>query len=552
MKINRKYIDILIKIMWVGVILVCIKSIFVDTGYDNAYTVSMAYRHINGDAMFTKMWEPHQTSMFVVEFLMLIYHIFVPSYTGVIVFLQLCGTLIIAGVCFLLFRLISQFSGKTVANFACMFYMIFSAKQSPFPDYAGLQIVFSVLLFIFLVRYLDSGKLYQLILSAFFLCLEVLAYPSCIIGYVAVIAILAICSKTRLIDMLVFTATCAVTGLIYAGYFVIRIGFGNLLLMVNNIFLGDSHSATSENYSSYFQGMPVIFLWLLVSMLAALVTYYVVNRFRKNTVNLFTYFGIYAVIYHFILLLIQKKIGFDFYCSIYIIPVSLMIFSGFGYKYLSQKEKTLWISGILISAASFFSTMMLSDLGLITVLAYLVLGGVVSFIPISHMKKETTGLLISVCACVIIHRGLVVWGYGNKWGVNLIYEVENVVRSGPSAGVVCDYMTYYMTEENIRSHSEYITKDDTFLLVDTWVFDPVEFLLAPGSIANPTTIDTPIFNESTLEYFRYNPDKTPTVIAVSCWYGNLKIDENSFIMKWIYENYHEVGDGSYWRYYRIN
>lgn len=552
MKNNRNYIDIIIRILWVGVILACIKSIFADTGFDNGYTVAMAYRHINGDAMFTEMWEPHQTSMFVVEILMRIYRIFVPSYTGVVVFLQLCGTLINGFVCHLLYKLLKKVSDKTTANLACMFYMLFNVKQSPFPDYAGMQIAFSVLLFIYLVKFLESAKVKHLIAAAVFLCLEVLAYPSCIIAYAAVIAILGICSSRRLRDMLIFTAACGVIGLVYTGYFVIRVGFGNLLLMVNNIFLADSHSTTPDFYESYLQGFPIIIIWLAISFGAAFLTHFIVKKYRENTWSLFTFFGIYAVIYHFAILVLQKKIGTDFYCAIYIIPISLMILAGFGYKRLTPNEKTVWLTGILISAASFFSTQLLTDLGLITVLAYLVLGGVVSFIPISHMKKETIGFLISVCVCVIVHRGLVVWGYGNKWGVNLVYEVENVVRSGPSAGVVCDYMTYYMTEENTRDHSLYIGSDDTFLLVDTWVFDPVEFLLPAGEIANPTTIDTPIFNENTLEYFRCNPSKTPSVIAVSCWYGNLKLEEDSFIMQWIYENYHPVGDGSYWRYYRRN
>lgn len=551
MKIRNITTDTIIKILWIGAVFACIKSIFTDTGFDNAYTVAMAYRHINGDTMFIKMWEPHQTSMFVAELLMRFYRLFVPSFTGVTIYLQVWGVIIHAFVGSRIYKLFNEVSGKTIANLTCIFYLLFNVKQSLFPDYASMQIAFSVLLFICLVKYLASSKIPYLILAAVFLCLEVLAYPSCLIAYVAVIVILCLKSSSILKDIAIFTATCAFIGLVYAGYFIVKIGFLDMVTLVQNIFLADSHSTTPNFYQSYVQGFPIIIFWLAISLIAAFLVRFAVYKIRNISLNPYACFGVSAVIFHFAILVLQKKLSVDFYCSIYIIPLALIVFSCFGFNKLNDSEKTLWIAGICISVASFFSTQLLTDLGLLTVCAYLVLGGIVSFVPISRMKKETISLLVAVCACVVIHRTLVVWGYGNKWGVNFVYEVENIVRSGPNAGVVCDYMTYYMTEESIKDHNAYIREDDKVLVVDTWVSDPIDFLLHPGEISNPTTIDTLVFNENTLEYFRYNPDKTPTAIAVSCWYGNLAIDPDSFIMGWITDNYDFVGDGSYWRYYRV-
>ena len=52
----KKKADKLIVLLWVAVVLASIKSIFTDTGFDNAYTVAMSYRHLNGDGMFQQMW----------------------------------------------------------------------------------------------------------------------------------------------------------------------------------------------------------------------------------------------------------------------------------------------------------------------------------------------------------------------------------------------------------------------------------------------------------------------------------------------------------------
>ena len=54
-----------IVLLWLGAILASAKSILTDTGFDNAYTVAMSFRHLRGDGMFEQMWEPHQTSIFL-------------------------------------------------------------------------------------------------------------------------------------------------------------------------------------------------------------------------------------------------------------------------------------------------------------------------------------------------------------------------------------------------------------------------------------------------------------------------------------------------------
>ena len=78
----------------------------------------------------------------------------------------------------------------------------------------------------------------------------------------------------------------------------------------------------------------------------------------------------------------------------------------------------------------------------------------------------------------------------------------------------------------------------------------MEFLLTDAGISNYSTIDTPVYNEKLLDYLEYYPEKTPTVVAVSCYYGVMQVPETSWIMEWVNENYEEAGDGRYWRYYR--
>ena len=76
-------------------------------------------------------------------------------------------------------------------------------------------------------------------------------------------------------------------------------------------------------------------------------------------------------------------------------------------------------------------------------------------------------------------------------------------------------------------------------------------MLASGEIANPTVIDTPIYNASILTYYERNPEKTPTVVALYSPYGSGVYEEDSWLMEWINENYEPSGSGLYWIFYRL-
>ena len=65
------------------------------------------------------------------------------------------------------------------------------------------------------------------------------------------------------------------------------------------------------------------------------------------------------------------------------------------------------------------------------------------------------------------------------------------------------------------------------------------------ALAAPRTLDAVLFDPE--YYAQYNPD----VVAVPCWYGELKWDPDSWIMHWVEEEFGavQVIDGSYFRYY---
>ena len=274
------------------------------------------------------------------------------------------------------------------------------------------------------------------------------------------------------------------------------------------------------------------------------------QRFLNKTVDFLVMYGFVLFFSELILLFLQKKTGLDWTCTFYILPALLMALGCSAYKDMNTQEKNIWTTGIFFAISSLVSTWLLTDLGLITMISYMVLGGVVSFVALRHRKKQIEIFLFTVCVLVTLHRGLVVWGYANKGGIWMVQDVAAIVQSGPSIGVVCDYMTYYQIKCDLEDHPKFITAEDSFLLVRDWLIDPIEFLLTDADISNHSTIDTTAYNEKWLDYLERYPEKTPTVVAVSCSYGTMQMPADSWIMQWVNENYEAVGDGRYWRYYR--
>ena len=119
---------LLILFLWIAAGIVCVKSIFLDFGADNAYQIAMSYRHLSGDRMLLEIWEPHQTSIFLNDILMFLYHLVVPSYTGVGIYLQFCGTLLFVIMDVILYRTLKDSVDKVVLHAICVFLLVFRVK----------------------------------------------------------------------------------------------------------------------------------------------------------------------------------------------------------------------------------------------------------------------------------------------------------------------------------------------------------------------------------------------------------------------------------------
>lgn len=564
---NKPQLPIWIKIAWIGAILANIKSVFADYDVDLSYAVVTSYRHLSGERMFMEMREPHQTSGFLLDALMWIFHRITGSYDGVVVFLNIFGVIAYAVLAVLLVNTLKKYTDLKIAHLIGVMVFAFRVRQIVMPEFSNMLSGFSILLIVLLIRHLEKEKdLLYLFASALTLCLMALSYPSAVIAYIAVIVVFIRYSNAKKKDILTFSIICAACGVAYILLFSIRAGglaefIGNLKLIVS----GDSTHDFGLNSDPgfYFRDLIIGCAWLIASYLVASFISLIYKAISKKTnPSIFAVsFGCVFILINLITCVsvdvIQKPTMKYVFGSIWLF---LIISAFFGIKECSEGEKRIWVIALFISLVDIISVFALTNMDLISVIQYLVPAGAVSVIPLSkHLAKKQSVkessidysyvLPVFISLLVVLHRGIVMRDYAVR--CSSVAGIESIVKNGPAKGIVCSYMSSYMTKCNEEDWIQYVNPGESVLVVSNGLYDPLVYIFCDSSVSHYSTIDTPTFDETLLSYWEQYPDKKPSVIAVECWYGDMHVEEDSWIMNWISENCEMAADGRYFRFYRV-
>lgn len=237
-----------------GAILANIKSIFTDYDTDTGYALVTSYRMLSGDRMLTQMWEPHQTSAFLTTFLMWCYHSITGSWSGIIIFLHTIGVLIQGTMCMVVYKALAKRLNSVVVSLMCLFLFAFYPKRMVFPEFSNMATWFSLLLFLCLLLFLeDQRRTKWLIAASICLGLQAISYPSCVVVYFFVVAILVLYTDKKCINVVLLTVSCFIQGLAYVLFFAHRTGIGGLLSSIKNILKADSSHGNTMSGAAFFE-----------------------------------------------------------------------------------------------------------------------------------------------------------------------------------------------------------------------------------------------------------------------------------------------------------
>lgn len=550
---NKEKTSISVKIMFILGILVNIKSIFVDYDCDAGYAFAMANRLLNGDKMFVGMWEPHQTSAIFTAVFMKLYKTVFATTDGVVLFLNTVNFLIYLAVAIFAIKTFSKYVNKNAAIMMGIVLLVLRPKIAQTFDYANLTIIFSAMFFLLLIRYLVcERKLSTLILSAVFLCLNVLAYPTAAILYIGMLVCILAYSEHKLRDFLVSIGTCFVLGGAYVGYFAITIGLKNLIESVGNIVSADSHSEESfYTGASYFKEVAIGAAVILASVGIAYLIYLLINRGSKKKnfeTILAPLYAVFVIAETFVVPLVFDDPNMAYWSLDRICLPAVVIFGLFGYRYLEDAEKKIYIIGMTISILTVVSVLLLTNLSLITAFGYLHIAAMVSIMSLSlralrTAKESATHTLSYLCVATLI---ILLFSQGKA---NL-GSVENYIRTGPRKWCVSTLADCNKNKISVDDWKEAVTDTDAVLIVKTFDIDPIYYMFSDAKAATNSTISTPTYGEGLQSYWELNPDRVPTVIAIPCWEGFEEGNPPEWLSDMIADEYALDIQGTYWNFYR--
>lgn len=563
---------VLIRILIAGTLLAAIKVLFFDYTMDEEYQIMMSYRQLSGDALFREMWEPHQTSAFLTTALMWIYRSLTGTYTGVLLYLRVCTTVIQLAISFLLYRTLLKRTKKEYALLLTLIYFNVVPKIIQIPEFANMQLWFFTLLVLVLMAYYERFETgakrgwWYMIAAGVAMALEVLSYPSCLLLFPFFLVYIGWKSKGyRVRDILLFAGTCAASAGVWLALILSKVSFAefvrNVKLLLEFDLTHELSGATNGKVAGIFSNLLWGVVVLAICVFVGIVVALIVKKRRGETTKeqLFTVAGAAAVLTSGVMQLvlwIVCKSGYETYQLHLFLVMAVWLFV----RKRKDAQAKLLIPGIVGTLISFAVVVYISDLEMYYALPHGVLGVVFAALVIVYAIEDawkekarsvTMIFLIGLCFVCVFGKGYTLRAGRNY---NVVLDTESIMKHGPAIGVLSDYMNAYMYNCNYEDFAAYVKPDDTVLIVTNMVHteSTTPYMFGGNQVAHYSIVDPTAYDERLLAYWELYPAKEPDVIVVDCWYGELKEDPSNWIMQYIENDfgYKSVTDGRYVRFYR--
>lgn len=551
-----------------GSVLINIKNIFTSCQVDAEYQVAMAYRMIKGDAMFSQMWEPHQTSAFFLAFFEWIFLKITGSTTGIMVYSNAVGVVCKTIVAFVVYGVFRKYGDKKAAFMVLLFALNTYPKDMVLPDFANQQIWFGLLLMCCLISYFaNQSKKYLLVVGALFLCLQVLSYPSCVLVWGACMLLMWFYSERKLVDMGIFTGICGISGGAYLLYFM-HGKPAQFLEYIYYIWSGDeTHSiGMVERLLDFGEDIWMLILdlrFVLIVVAAAFVVTVLISRISKKKDAVFQIFQIAFLSFYILGYLINlpgEDVGTKYHFFMLYLFVELVAW--YQKKYLNEVEKRIFLVGQAIGIGGFLATLLLSDLGLFSALPYLIPAMCTALLPVGKGFQAERGkeyCMVApflICAVMIFRNAVYINGWMDipkNFKEDSIFGLTWTASYGPLKGIK-NGDGAYVADVSYLEWQDMIREGDRVLILSYPTLPSTMYLYQNVDICAESVISTPTYSERLFDYWEQNPEKYPNVVLVRCYGNSPMVGEFNAVTKWMHEDFKsmQLVKGNYWRYYFVD
>lgn len=554
-----------------GSTIINIKNIFTSCQVDAEYQVVMAYRILQGDRMFSQMWEAHQTSAFFLVFFEWLFLKITGSTTGIMVYANTVGILCKTAIAFWLYGTFRKFADRKAAFAVLLFTLNAYPKDVVLPDFTNLQIWFGLLLMCCLIWYYERQKIIWLVLGAVCLCLQVLSYPSCVLVWIMCIVLIWKYSTKKGRDICIFTGLCGIGGISYLVYFM-RGNPRQFLQYIYYIWSGDEAHAVGlgGRLAVLGQDLPMLLSdlkYVLIEAVCAVLVAWICRMKsrdrewtgRKMFYTVFCWFLALYILGYLMHLPVERAVIKQHF---YVLYIFVSAAAWVGSKYLSPGEKRVFIIGQLVGFGGFVATLLLSDMGIFSAFAYLIPSTCASIVSISKLRGEEVADRVDwkrylpsalLCAVLIFRNGVYLNGFmvgPNNFYEDSIFGVDWTAKHGPLKGIVNREGTF-VADVSYQEWQDLIQDGDRVMVIGHPTITPTVYLYKDVVISTDSTISTPTYSERLFTYWEENPDRYPNVVVVK-WYGdNPLVGEYNEVIQWLMEEFpaKRIVSGSFWRYY---
>lgn len=485
--------------------LACVKCVFFGLNIDEEYAVTMAYRMLGQDGMFSTMWEPHQTSGFVCALFLKPFLLVMGGRTDyMVIYLRMIGILLHAGVCAYVYFGLKHICSRYCAFLLSILCFSILPKWTLIPEFSNLLlwVLLCMMSGLIQIQYAKSFRVRHFLMLGMFTCVGVLAYPSFLLCFVVyAVGIYYAMPDKRKTALVIYISTCIAIGIFYILYFVGHLG-------IDAFMSGIFQMATDGQHSTPFM-----------------------EQLLDNGVAILQCIGIYAVLYAFACLLAKilkrnvKKSAF-FILSLGTILWQLLAWIGkaeflyepmllfyhiflvvFMCSGMTRKEILLYV---VPSVTAVFAAGLLTNTG-IRVISFFLLPAVVYGLACISKKCRwnVSVVIVSLIGLFLFAKGWMVCETGG-YKADMLY-IKQKALSGPAKNIYCRYIEGY--EYNIVQElmDTYVEDNDNVLCVSGHT---LWYLLKNVNISNFSTISTPTYDERLLEYYDLFPEKYPDVIIL--------------------------------------
>ncbi len=529
---QKKWIWRMIFLAFAGLSLIAtIRTLFIGLDVDEEYALTLACRLADGDLLVKEMWEPHQTSVLLPAALIRVFQWITGGREFLLIYMRFVGCLMQLGICaFWIVTLRRRFSREAVWLTAFIIYNTLP-KWMTLPEFANQQIWFLLLTLLFVINYLDNGKIRFVVFAGIALAVDVLVYPSCALLLIPFLFSLWKRSHKAAGTLL---ATCMTLGACFVGLLLTYMRPTELVRNITYILDDPEHGAgLRDKFFGYGMEFLQIAVCLAIYVILALACTLLLSRWLRQKELFFFNVLLGIALADQVRLWVMKAVP-NVHPQIHYL-VLFLVCGVLYYRVRKPEWKELVELTWIPSLVAFLAVLLFTNLDMKASFVHLLPGMLCGLLFLMDEGDSMKSKVLPILWITVLIFARIILLRSNE-GVPLdVFCVKQKALYGATKNVYCEYMTGYKLNSDYEFLRDKISDGEKVLYIGV---DSCVYLLMNMEICSASTISTPVYNERYLKYYEVNPDKLPAVILIDKLYWETNLSQMNAVQNWIDKNYH--------------